>query len=98
MSKFSFSCVALLNLHFVAFGCTRTSEVNLIDTGRPFFFVYHNPAYPGPRDPIVAGVVVAIWPDGSVVRIADTDAVGQRYFRGKLAVDELARFIEDARR
>jgi hypothetical protein len=56
---------------------------------RPFLFIHSISGYT--RDPLPSGVVIAIYPDGRIIRATSQSAVGQSYLRGHLSPDDLAR-------
>ena len=53
----------------------------------PFVFIHCTPAY-GP--PWRAGTLVAVWNDGTIVRAASEDQLGQSYVRARLTPEQLA--------
>lgn len=64
---------------------------------RPFVFIYVTPAYT--RDYPVAGVLVAVWADGTVVRATTEAEVGKSYVRGRLdreQVQQVRRMIGES--
>lgn len=55
---------------------------------KPMVFVYATPAYPLPGKPVVAGIVCAVWRDGTIVRCFE-GTIGPEYVEGTLRGDEL---------
>src|SRR5688572_22530846 len=56
---------------------------------RPFLFIRRISAYT--RHPSPSGVIIAVYPDGRIIRATSESAVGQSYIRGHLSPDDLAR-------
>lgn len=55
---------------------------------KPMVFIYATPAYPIPGQPVVAGVVCAVWGDGTIVRSVE-ETVGSEYVEGTLSRADL---------
>lgn len=62
---------------------------------RPRVFVYSLPGYPGPGDAVRAGLIVAVWADGRVVRVRSQDSLGQAYVQGRIGDTDLSRLNQE---
>jgi len=57
---------------------------------RPFLFILTTSGYPGPGQRMISGVIVAIYPDGRVIRATSESTIGESYIRGRLSPEHLA--------
>jgi len=71
------------------------STRNFAADRRPRVFVYSLPGYPGPNDTVRAGLVVAVWADGQVVRVRSPDSLGQAYVQGRIGETDLSHLNEE---
>ena len=55
----------------------------------PFLFINMDPGYTTP--PRILGVIVAIYPDGRIIRVVSESTVGQSYIRGRLSPEQVAK-------
>jgi hypothetical protein len=55
----------------------------------PFVFIHRLRGYPLPNEPTVAGVLVALWSDGRLVRVASGSQAGQEYIQGRVGETEV---------
>ena len=72
-----------------------TSTRNFADDSRPRLFVYSLPGYPGPKDTVRAGLLIAVWADGRVVRVRNPDSLGQAYVQGRIGETDLSHLNEE---
>src|SRR4051812_47075922 len=54
---------------------------------RPFLFINMDPGWTPP--PRKTGVIVAIYPDGHIIRVTSQSAIGESYIRGRLSPEHL---------
>jgi hypothetical protein len=54
---------------------------------RPFLFIHQDPSQRGKT----YGVIVAIYPDGRIIRTTSEATVGESYIRGRLSTEDLAK-------
>jgi hypothetical protein len=66
-----------------------SNEFDDLDTQRPFVFVFLTPALPGPKQEIKAGLIGAVWNDGTVVRAHSESEIGKAYLKGKLTPEQV---------
>jgi hypothetical protein len=96
-----FCMVLFMGLCFLA-GCAKAPpRVPVASTGdrRPFVFVHQLSGNPLPSAPPASGILVAVWNDGRIVRVAAGSQPGQRYVQGHVSqakVEELRRLIESS--
>ena len=99
MFRYAACCVVLLA------GCSdkkRVSQSPSLECEEsrmdvPFVMFHRYPNYPVPNQESICGPIVAVWPDGRIVRVASEDVIGKAYVEGTLAsaqLRELLRFIE----
>jgi len=55
---------------------------------RPFLFINMDSGYSNER---ITGVIVAIYPDGHIIRATSESTVGKSYIRGRLSPEKLAK-------
>lgn len=96
-------CSAILTTALVA--CNQSDNpggkglvLNRSMTDRPVLFLYQAPANPIPGQPMISGVIAAIWPDGKVIRIVNRESVGQRYIVGYLSAEKLEKTLTEIER
>ncbi len=57
--------------------------------GVPFVFMYADPGYVGPGSNRPDGLLLAIWPDGNMVRAVSASQAGRAYSKGRLTAAEV---------
>ena len=65
----------------------------------PFVYIYMYPKDPGPDEEVVVGLKVAVWQNGTIVRVRSPAEVGKAYIQGRLRpqqLDDLVRLIESS--
>jgi hypothetical protein len=83
-------------------GADSGGRVAFFDTARstvPFVYICMYPKYPGDDEEVVGGLKVAVWQNGTIVRIRSAAEVGKAYIQGRLRpqqLDELVRLIESS--
>lgn len=55
----------------------------------PFLFLHHFPGHPAQGERLSAGTIVAIWPNGTIVRAKSETEIGHTYIRGRLTSKQL---------
>ncbi len=57
----------------------------------PIAVFWHYPGFPGPDQPVRAGLLAAAWQDGRVVRLETHDDLGRKYVTGMLGAEDTQR-------
>jgi hypothetical protein len=86
-----------VSVYFAIPGCNPIEKVGQPDQplptyhlDRPFLFIHMTPDYPAPNRRLVSGVIIAIYPDGRIIRAASESTIGESYIRGHLSPENLA--------
>jgi hypothetical protein len=69
-------------------GSQKRAQSGALQT--PCVVLWRFPSYPGPNDEIVSGLVAALCPDGTIVRVADASSVGREYVQGQAGQEDMA--------
>jgi len=77
-------------------GCKQQDIKMTLDERRPdipFAFIWRTPAYPGPGQEMICGLIAAVWQDGRIVRVESEKTIGRAYIEGKLTDEQLVQTI-----
>ncbi|MHC4675279.1 MAG: hypothetical protein ACYTF1_12875 [Planctomycetota bacterium] len=73
-------------------GCDRKKGLQQPTTmsaqAQPMLSISHYPALPKMGEPLVYGLVLAVWPDRRVVRVTDKHAIGKSYIEGHMSDED----------
>ncbi|MFY9821883.1 MAG: hypothetical protein WAM82_10905 [Thermoanaerobaculia bacterium] len=88
MSALSFFSLLLASCSLGPFRSVSTLEP-------PLLFVRQLGEYPAPGEPshFATGLLVALWPDGRILRATSAQTVARRYFEGEVPPADLASFL-----